>query len=118
MGHFESQVYLRRAPHEAQARVFAHGRRRSARVPIWWVGRGGVTHLAHRPFILDNIISPTAPSKPVYASTARSHVRAAMDGYNAVVFAYGQTASGKTFTLVGGLLPRLELGQPNSDIFL
>ena len=24
-----------------------------------------------------------------------------MEGYNAVVFAYGQTASGKTFTLVG-----------------
>lgn len=23
-----------------------------------------------------------------------------MDGYNAVIFAYGQTASGKTFTLV------------------
>ncbi|CUA73207.1 Kinesin-like protein NACK2 [Rhizoctonia solani] len=36
---------------------------------------------------------------------------AAMDGYNAVVFAYGQTASGKTFTLSGsedqpGIIPR------------
>lgn len=34
-----------------------------------------------------------------------------MDGYNAVVFAYGQTASGKTFTLTGtdaepGIIPR------------
>lgn len=34
-----------------------------------------------------------------------------MDGYNAVVFAYGQTASGKTFTLSGtneepGIIPR------------
>jgi centromeric protein E len=33
-----------------------------------------------------------------------------MDGYNAVVFAYGQTASGKTFTLTGspsnpGIIP-------------
>lgn len=34
-----------------------------------------------------------------------------MDGYNAVIFAYGQTASGKTFTLSGnedepGIIPR------------
>ncbi|CAE6399316.1 unnamed protein product [Rhizoctonia solani] len=50
-------------------------------------------------------------NKTVYASTAKAHVRAAMDGYNAVVFAYGQTASGKTFTLSGsedqpGIIPR------------
>ena len=35
---------------------------------------------------------------------------AAMEGYNAVIFAYGQTASGKTFTLTGspsnpGIIP-------------
>ncbi|CAE6428309.1 unnamed protein product [Rhizoctonia solani] len=50
-------------------------------------------------------------NKTVYASTAKAHVRAAMDGYNSVVFAYGQTASGKTFTLSGsedqpGIIPR------------
>lgn len=39
-------------------------------------------------------------NKPVYNAVARGHVCAAMDGYNAVIFAYGQTASGKTFTLV------------------
>jgi centromeric protein E len=36
---------------------------------------------------------------------------AAMEGFNAVIFAYGQTASGKTFTLTGspsnpGIIPR------------
>ncbi|PCH40175.1 kinesin-domain-containing protein [Wolfiporia cocos MD-104 SS10] len=50
-------------------------------------------------------------NKPVYNAIARSHVNAAMDGYNAVIFAYGQTASGKTFTLTGdeehlGIIPR------------
>lgn len=39
-------------------------------------------------------------NKPVYNAVARNHVYAAMDGYNSVIFAYGQTASGKTFTLV------------------
>ncbi|KAF8527599.1 kinesin-domain-containing protein [Hysterangium stoloniferum] len=62
-------------------------------------------------FKFDNIIGPSTMSKSVYASTAKNHVRAAMDGYNAVVFAYGQTASGKTFTLTGneeepGIIPR------------
>ena len=33
-------------------------------------------------------------NKSVYNRAARAHVRAAMDGYNSVVFAYGQTASG------------------------
>lgn len=38
----------------------------------------------------------------VYATLARPLVKSVLRGYNAVVFAYGQTASGKTFTLSGG----------------
>lgn len=39
-----------------------------------------------------------------------AHLLAAMEGFNAVIFAYGQTASGKTFTLTGspsspGIIP-------------
>lgn len=52
-------------------------------------------------FNFDAILTGS-PNKPIYATVARSHVHAAMDGYNAVVFAYGQTASGKTYTLSGG----------------
>ena len=50
-------------------------------------------------FRFDEILTGS-DNKPVYNAVARSHVCAAMDGYNAVIFAYGQTASGKTFTLV------------------
>ncbi|KAK7048373.1 kinesin-like protein [Favolaschia claudopus] len=47
----------------------------------------------------------------LYTTAARPHVHAFMSGYNAVVFAYGQTASGKTYTLSGsdeepGIIPR------------
>lgn len=61
-------------------------------------------------FHYDEVLTGT-DNKAVYAATAKSHVRAAMDGYNSVVFAYGQTASGKTFTLSGsedqpGIIPR------------
>ncbi|KAJ7784550.1 P-loop containing nucleoside triphosphate hydrolase protein [Mycena metata] len=51
------------------------------------------------------------PTAPLYATAARPQVHAFMSGYNAVVFAYGQTASGKTYTLSGsdeqpGIIPR------------
>lgn len=50
-------------------------------------------------FHFDEILTGS-DNKSVYNAVARKHVCAAMDGYNAVIFAYGQTASGKTFTLV------------------
>ncbi|KAH9065246.1 kinesin-domain-containing protein [Lactarius vividus] len=61
-------------------------------------------------FNFDEILTGS-DNKSVYNTVARNHVCAAMDGYNAVVFAYGQTASGKTFTLSGdddqpGIIPR------------
>ena len=55
---------------------------------------------ASQDFNFDEILTGSE-NKPVYNAVARSHVYAAMDGFNAVIFAYGQTASGKTFTLVG-----------------
>ncbi|KAJ7675811.1 kinesin-domain-containing protein [Mycena polygramma] len=65
---------------------------------------------ASNKFTFDGIhtIEPTAP---LYLTAARPHVHAFMSGYNAVVFAYGQTASGKTYTLTGndeqpGIIPR------------
>ena len=55
-------------------------------------------------YTYDNVLTGSE-NKPVYNKVAKSHVCAAMDGYNSVIFAYGQTASGKTFTLVCSFLP-------------
>jgi centromeric protein E len=68
------------------------------------------TNTTPQEFRYDHVLTGSE-NKPVYAASARAHVQAAMDGYNAVVFAYGQTASGKTFTLTGsedepGIIPR------------
>ncbi|KAI0088303.1 P-loop containing nucleoside triphosphate hydrolase protein [Irpex rosettiformis] len=65
---------------------------------------------ASQNFNFDEILTGSE-NKPVYNAVARSHVYAAMDGFNSVIFAYGQTASGKTFTLSGdeeqpGIIPR------------
>ncbi|KAJ3853662.1 P-loop containing nucleoside triphosphate hydrolase protein [Lentinula lateritia] len=61
-------------------------------------------------FTFDAILTGSA-NKPIFTTVARSHVVAAMEGFNAVIFAYGQTASGKTYTLSGsevepGIIPR------------
>ncbi|BEI80502.1 hypothetical protein CcaverHIS002_0110310 [Cutaneotrichosporon cavernicola] len=61
-------------------------------------------------WFFDRIIDPETDNARTYATSARAHVLSAMEGYNAVIFAYGQTASGKTFTLTGapqspGIIP-------------
>jgi hypothetical protein len=50
--------------------------------------------------------------KEIYATLGKPLVKFAWDGYNACIFAYGQTSSGKTYTMMGtkrdpGIIPRL-----------
>ncbi|GAA5985526.1 hypothetical protein JCM10908_007010 [Rhodotorula pacifica] len=59
--------------------------------------------------VFDAVVSGSE-NTDVYHRAGRSLVLDAMEGFDAVVFAYGQTASGKTFTLAGdstnpGLIP-------------
>ena len=49
----------------------------------------------------DNIYEHDATSEQVYVDTAQGIVRAACEGFNGTIFAYGQTSSGKTFTMYG-----------------
>lgn len=54
-------------------------------------------------------LSP-APTESLYDLKIRQVIRAAMEGFNGTVFAYGQTASGKTHTMMGneqeiGIIP-------------
>ncbi|KAJ1657948.1 Kinesin-like protein kip2 [Dispira simplex] len=51
-------------------------------------------------FYYDKIIDGS-DNHQVYVHSVQNVVRSAMEGYNATVFAYGQTASGKTYTMMG-----------------
>ena len=42
---------------------------------------------------------PRSENKPVYSKVARNHVTSTIEGYNSVMLAYRQMASGKTFML-------------------
>lgn len=70
------------------------------------------TYGAHR-FTFDRVYDQFSTQKQVYQSTARPAVLSTLKGYNATILAYGQTGTGKTYTMEGfhsdesrGIIPR------------
>jgi kinesin family protein 3/17 len=47
------------------------------------------------------VYGPEATQSHVYETTARPAVLSVLEGYNATILAYGQTGTGKTFTMEG-----------------
>ncbi|GBG84191.1 hypothetical protein CBR_g38162 [Chara braunii] len=47
----------------------------------------------------DHVFGPECPSQKVYNDAARDVVLSSLSGINATIFAYGQTSSGKTYTM-------------------
>lgn len=70
------------------------------------------THVQGRThsYTLDRVYGPESSTSHLFQHSVRAVVESAMDGYHASVFAYGQTSTGKTFTMSGtkshpGILP-------------
>ncbi|KAH7852200.1 hypothetical protein Vadar_021751 [Vaccinium darrowii] len=53
------------------------------------------------PYTFDRVFDPTCSTHKVYIEGARDVALSALNGINATIFAYGQTSSGKTFTMRG-----------------
>ena len=62
-------------------------------------GEGG-THAGSRRFAFDAAFSGSAGQEALF-SHVLPLVDAAVAGYNCTIFAYGQTGTGKTFTMLG-----------------
>jgi len=66
-------------------------------------------------YTFDRVFKPTANQELVYTESAKPIVADVLAGYNGTIFAYGQTASGKTHTMEGligdpvwqGIIPRI-----------
>ncbi|NWU78953.1 KIF19 protein, partial [Onychorhynchus coronatus] len=60
---------------------------------------------ANRPrektFVFDVVFDHTATQEEVYVSTTKSLIEGVISGYNATIFAYGPTGTGKTYTMLG-----------------
>lgn len=67
--------------------------------------------LKKKVFHVDRVLGPSCEQREVYEDWARPLVISATRGYNATIFAYGHTGSGKSYTMMGtaqepGITPR------------
>lgn len=63
-------------------------------------------------FTFSHCFGPQTTQEEIYQSVGSRAVTHILEGYNCTIFAYGQTSSGKTFTMMGddqapGLIPRI-----------
>merc|ERR1719248_59788 len=65
----------------------------------------------YKDFTFDAVYDMNTIQGKFYDDTGYAIVESVLDGYNGTIFAYGQTGTGKTFTMVGtdelpGVIPR------------
>lgn len=53
-------------------------------------------------YTFDRIFGPTAKQVDIYETIVKPLIPELLAGYNCTVFAYGQTGTGKTYTISGG----------------
>ena len=62
-------------------------------------------------FFFDYVFDKNASQQEIYTKTTKPLLEGIVEGFNATVFAYGATGSGKTYTMLGtqsekGIMPR------------
>jgi len=65
--------------------------------------QGGGPDEPPKTFSFDYVYPPNTPQRLIFDETARPIVESVLDGYNGTIFAYGQTGTGKTFTMEGDI---------------
>lgn len=61
-------------------------------------------------FTYDAVYDESSTQQSIYDETVRPLVASVLEGYNGCVFAYGQTGTGKTFTMEGNISDKEEQG--------
>ncbi|KAG7092477.1 hypothetical protein E1B28_008829 [Marasmius oreades] len=74
---------------------------------------GVVTLPPVRTYPFDLVFGPEADQALVYHEVVNPMLEQVVEGYNCTLFAYGQTGTGKTYTMHGDLLPT-PMGNPSS----
>ena len=98
-------------PAPEQSRVLVRGR-----IPVSAGGSSGApidAPAVHKEMRFDAVFAPTASQRRVYEEVALPIVDGVLRGYNGTVLAYGQTGTGKTYTMSGPELFRND-GSNNS----
>ncbi|XP_067932791.1 kinesin heavy chain-like [Watersipora subatra] len=71
-------------------------------LPVLHNDRASIS-LLERHFTFDKVFGPEATQEEVYIDGVSAIVNDVLTGYNGTIFAYGQTASGKTHTMEGDM---------------
>lgn len=60
-----------------------------------------VASIKNKPFkcTLDEILKPTTTQKQVFYLVGQPMILSSLEGFNSTIFAYGQSGSGKTYTV-------------------
>lgn len=66
-------------------------------------------------FHFDANFEPFCDQKSVYDKVASRLVQDVLDGYNGAILAYGQTSTGKTYTMMGDTSSRVNLATDDAD---
>nr|TKR79621.1 hypothetical protein D5086_0000271020 [Populus alba] len=67
-------------------------------------------------FSFDKVFGPTSRQKELFDEAISPIVNEVLEGYNCTIFAYGQTGTGKTYTMEGGRVGEVESGEFPSDV--
>ncbi|KAI1827517.1 P-loop containing nucleoside triphosphate hydrolase protein [Xylaria intraflava] len=63
----------------------------------------GPSALSNKTYNFDRVFSPAADQSMVYDDVVRPILEEMLNGYNCTIFAYGQTGTGKTYTMSGDM---------------
>ncbi|CAL9138541.1 unnamed protein product [Musa acuminata var. zebrina] len=68
-----------------------------------------------RTFVFDKVFGPASKQKDLFHQAISPIVNEVLEGYNCTIFAYGQTGTGKTYTMEGGGGRKTKIGEFPSD---
>ncbi|THU45600.1 hypothetical protein C4D60_Mb02t19700 [Musa balbisiana] len=68
-----------------------------------------------RTFVFDKVFGPASKQKDLFHQAISPIVNEVLEGYNCTIFAYGQTGTGKTYTMEGGGGRKTKNGEFPSD---
>ncbi|KAG8815317.1 kinesin motor protein cin8, partial [Serendipita sp. 399] len=71
---------------------------------------GVTTPAATKTYPFDRVFGPTADQAMIYQEVVKPMLDEVLLGYNCTLFAYGQTGTGKTYTMQGDLTPSISGG--------
>ncbi|CAK7347392.1 unnamed protein product [Dovyalis caffra] len=75
------------------------------------------TPISGTSYAFDHVFDESCTNSRVYELLTKDLIHAAVEGFNGTVFAYGQTSSGKTFTMNGSQNDRGIIHRAVKDVF-